>query len=101
MYLDTLSYAYIIFFLAPLANAGHLVSVTMAFTAPEASYGPSRAPKLIMKKSKTTKSDHIVVEGSNRTSFIQKFLSIHDLSDQYSPGVHSGPGFKLWWTGSP
>jgi hypothetical protein len=72
----------------------------MAFTSPEQTYGAGRAPKLTMKKSKTTKSNHIVIEKATRSTFIQNFLSVHELSDQYSPGVHSGPSFKLWWARS-
>ncbi|KAG1860347.1 hypothetical protein F4604DRAFT_1930239 [Suillus subluteus] len=77
---------------------GHLVSITMAYTAPDKT---GRGLKLVVKKFKTVKSDHIVLEDITRTTFIQMFLTIHELADQYSPGVHSGPGFKLSWTGSP
>ncbi|KAG1842365.1 hypothetical protein DFJ58DRAFT_732046 [Suillus subalutaceus] len=61
---------------------------------------PVRGSKLVVKKFKTVKSDHIVLEDITWTTFIQKFLAIYELADQYSPGVHSGPGFKLSWTGS-
>ena len=77
---------------------GHLVSITIGVTSPE--HGPGHANKITMKKSKTTKSDHIVIESIEHAAFIQGSLSIHDLLDQNSSGIHSGPGFKLWWTGS-
>lgn len=78
---------------------GHLVSVLMFFNSQVT--GPlSRGSKLITKKSKVTKSGHISLEGISRTNFITSFLSVHGLSDQYSPGVHSGPAFKFFWTGS-
>lgn len=46
------------------------------------------------------KSDYIKIEGSSRVDFIKAFFGVHDLSDQFSPGVHSGPPFKIWWSGS-
>jgi hypothetical protein len=83
----------------PESPSGHLVSVLMFFNSQVA--GPvGRGSKLVTKKSKVTKSGHIVLEGISRTSFITAFLSVHGLSDQYSPGVHSGPAFKFFWTGS-
>lgn len=86
---------------APLALAGHLVSVTMSFTAADKVYGAGRVAKLTMKKTKSVKSDHVVLNNTSRTEFLQHVLRIHDLTDQYSPGVHMGPGFKFAWTGSP
>ncbi|KAH7903888.1 hypothetical protein BJ138DRAFT_965420, partial [Hygrophoropsis aurantiaca] len=84
--------------------AGHLISVTTVYTAIEkpVSATGSHLSRLTVKKSKarTTKSDHIVLEGSARTKFIESFFAVHDLADQYSPGTHSGPPFKFWWTGS-
>jgi hypothetical protein len=82
----------------PLALAGHLVSITMAFTGPEQT---ARGSKVSMKKLRTAKSDHIVIENTSRGAFIKSFLAVNDLADQYSPGVHTGPSFKLWWAGSP
>ncbi|KAL6303947.1 hypothetical protein BKA93DRAFT_734171, partial [Sparassis latifolia] len=54
----------------------------------------------ITEKIKTLKFDYIILEGISRTMFITKILGVHDLADQYSPSVHSGPIFKLWFTGS-
>ncbi|KAG2046094.1 hypothetical protein BDR06DRAFT_1015033 [Suillus hirtellus] len=70
----------------------------MTYAAPEKT---ARGSKLVIKKFKTVKSDHIVLEDITRTTLIQKFLAIYESADQYSPGVHYGPGFKLSWTGSP
>ncbi|KIK42782.1 hypothetical protein CY34DRAFT_68804, partial [Suillus luteus UH-Slu-Lm8-n1] len=78
---------------------GHLVSILMNFSLH--AQGPvTRGSKVIKKKSKLIKSDYIVLEGITRIDFITAYLSIHGLSDQFSPGVHSGPPFKLYWTGS-
>ncbi|KAG5634501.1 hypothetical protein H0H81_001715, partial [Sphagnurus paluster] len=34
------------------------------------------------------------------TDFIKAFLAVHDIADKYSPGVASGPDFKMSYTGS-
>jgi hypothetical protein len=82
-----------------LVTVGHLVSALMIFSSQVA--GPiSRGAKLVSKRVKLTKSDHIVLEGTSRSEFIQHFLAIHGLADVFSLGVHSGPPFKLHWTGS-
>jgi len=65
--------------------------------------GPvGRGAKLVTKKAKITKSGYIILDGISRTNFITAFLflSVHGLSKQYSPGVHSGPAFHIHWTGS-
>lgn len=83
----------------PEPPSGHLVSVLMYFNSQIA--GPAtRGARLITKKAKVTKSGYIILDGISRAAFITAFLSIHGLSEQYSPGVHSGPGFKFYWTGS-
>jgi hypothetical protein len=83
----------------PLAGAGHLVSVLMLFSSQVA--GPAtRGSRLITKKAKVTKSDHIQLVGCSRIDFISKILAVHDLGDQFSPNVHQGPTFKMYWTGS-
>ena len=87
-------------FVVPLDNAGHLFSVTMASTGPGTTCTCGCTTKLTMKKLKTAKSDHIIIDSSICTVFIKAFLTIHNLADQYCPGVHLGPGFKMWWLGS-
>jgi hypothetical protein len=78
---------------------GHLVSILMNFSLH--AQGPvTRGSKVVKKKSKLIKSDYIVLEGITCIDFITAYLSIHGLLDQFSPGVHSGPPFKLYWTGS-
>jgi hypothetical protein len=52
-----------------------------------------------VKKAKNTKMDHIVLEGISRVEFVKAFFRIHDVADKFSPGIHSGPDFKFWWTG--
>src|ERR1700685_4088712 len=88
-------------FQAPLASAGHLVLIAMIFTAADKAYGASGVAKLVMKKMKTIKSEHIVLDNITHMEFIKEIFQVHDLADQYSPGIHMGPGFKLSWTGSP
>lgn len=56
--------------------------------------------KIATKCSKLVCSDYIQIEGTIRPDFIRSFLGVHDLSDQFSPGVYSGPTFRLHWTGS-
>jgi hypothetical protein len=83
----------------PLAAAGHMVSALMHFSSQVA--GPaSRGSKLVVRRAKLTKSDHILLEGATRCEFIKAFLVIHDLADRFSPGIHFGPPFKMYWTGS-
>jgi hypothetical protein len=75
-----------------------MVSVTMVFTTLER--GASARAKPIAKKHRNVKFDNIKVAELDRVAFISQFLRVHELSDQYSPGVHNGPPFKMWWTGS-
>jgi hypothetical protein len=72
----------------------------MLFSAPEKV--PGIRGKIAMKKTKTRtiKTDRIKIDDIARVDFIQAFLRIHELADQYSPGAHTGPEFKIWWTGS-
>ncbi|KAG2131759.1 hypothetical protein DEU56DRAFT_914323 [Suillus clintonianus] len=81
-------------------SAGHLVSVTMLVLVVERSSSSNGRGKLSSKKTKTIKSDHVRIETMSRVEFITAFLRVHDLDDQYSPGVHFGPAFRFWWTGS-
>ncbi|OJA12802.1 hypothetical protein AZE42_05834 [Rhizopogon vesiculosus] len=84
---------------ASSSPVGYLVSVLMQFSAQV--QGPaSRGSKVVKKKLKLTKSDYIVLEGITCAAFVTSYLSVHDLSQVFSPGVHSGPPFKLYWTGS-
>ena len=63
--------------------------------------GPGgRAPKGLVKQKPKTKMTNIVLDKITRANFIKAFLATHNLSDKYSPRVHSGPDFKLW-SGSP
>jgi hypothetical protein len=75
---------------ASSSPVGHLVSVLMQLSTQV--QGPaSRGSKVVKKKSKLTKSDYIVLEGTTRAAFITSYLSVHDLSQVFSPpGVHSG-----------
>ncbi|TFY76970.1 hypothetical protein EWM64_g7043 [Hericium alpestre] len=47
-----------------------------------------------------TKFEYIKMDSISRVDFVKAFLRVHDLDNQYSPSVHAGPDFKLWWTGS-
>lgn len=42
----------------------------------------------------------IVLDGIRCVRFLEEAFKAHNLTNHYSPGVHSGPGFKLSWTGS-
>jgi len=75
-----------------------MVSVMMVFTVPER--GPGLRAKSIMKKHQNIKFDNMKVATLDCVAFIGEFLCVHELSDQYSPGVHNGPPFKMWWMGS-
>ena len=88
-------------FQAPLALAGHLVSIAMVFTTADKTYGAGRVVKLAMKKTKTIKSEYVVLDTIAHTKFIKELFCVHDLADQYSPGIHMGPRFKFSWMGSP
>ncbi|KAG1760803.1 hypothetical protein EDD22DRAFT_763208, partial [Suillus occidentalis] len=77
--------------LAP--SVGHLVSILMNFSLH--TQGPVTCGLKVIKKSKLIKSNYIVLEGITHIDFITAYLSTHGLLDQFSPGVHSGPPFKL------
>jgi hypothetical protein len=56
--------------------------------------------KTVLKKAKITKMDNVVLDLNTHIEFIKAVLKIQGLSDNFSPGVHSGPNFKLWWMGA-
>jgi hypothetical protein len=85
--------------IAPLAAAGHLTTVTMMYSALD-KVPVSHKAKMTLKKQKETKFEYIVVEGTNCTTFIECFLTVFNLVTVYSPGIHSGPAFKMWYTSS-
>jgi hypothetical protein len=62
----------------------------------------ARSHKAVIKKKSCTKFGFInIIESQiTRGAFIAHFLTVHDLADQFSLGVHNGPPFKFWWTGS-
>ncbi|KAF8056089.1 hypothetical protein FPV67DRAFT_1432500 [Lyophyllum atratum] len=85
---------------APACNAdpsSHLVTVVMAYSAPVAP--TTRNAKPTTKKTRTNKAKNISIEGTTRVEFIKACLSVHDIAEKFSPGVHSGPDFMLWWPG--
>ncbi|KAF9229200.1 hypothetical protein BS17DRAFT_762875 [Gyrodon lividus] len=82
-----------------IEEPGHLISICMIQMVPENSLTNGRA-KTLLKKQWTIKSDHIKLSNIGRTDFIKAWLKAHDLDEQFSPGVHSGPEFRMWWTGS-
>jgi len=80
---------------------GYLVNVTHMYTLTELTVGSSRNMKpAAPKKKATTTLGNIVLEGVMHVDFVKAFLSVHDLQTQFAPGIHSGPPFKLSWTGS-
>lgn len=60
---------------------------------------PQRGSKLLSKQTNVTKMVSAVLRNTTRTDFIQIILGAHGLADLYHAGPHSGPNFKLWWTG--
>ncbi|KAF8878266.1 hypothetical protein CPB84DRAFT_1688378 [Gymnopilus junonius] len=83
---------------APTPTTGHLVNMTLNYSAP--AVAPPGHGKVISKKAKITKMDTISLESITRVEFIKAILAIHNLSDKFAPGVHSGPNMKVWWTGA-
>ncbi|KAI8996315.1 hypothetical protein BD414DRAFT_408305, partial [Trametes punicea] len=77
---------------------GHLVSVTVTFSSTEKAAG--RTNRTVLKKHKNTKSDYVILEGISCASFVKKLLAIRGLANDFAPGIHLGPAFKLWYTGS-
>ncbi|KAF9493375.1 hypothetical protein BDN71DRAFT_1508606 [Pleurotus eryngii] len=75
-------------------SEGHLVNVTMDFSVQEKPSG-GRGSKAVVKKDKSTKMEYIPMCSISHVDFIKAFLSVHSLSEQFSPGIHSGPSFKL------
>jgi len=88
---------FMIFILAPLA--GHLVNVSLLYSEPLPALGP-RNRVAAAKKGKITKMDNIVLEATTHVNFIKAFFRTHNINDKYSPGIHSRPDFKFWWSGS-
>jgi len=60
---------------------------------------PAGHGKLVSKKTKIMKMDTISLESITQVEFIKAILAIHNLSNKFTPGVHSGPNIKVWWTG--
>ena len=81
------------------APTGHVVNITLLYTEPAPALG-DRTKAAAPKKGKITKMDNIVLEGTTRVDLIKAFFRTHNIDDKYSPGIHSGPDFKFWWTGS-
>ncbi|KAG6904417.1 hypothetical protein DXG01_010072, partial [Tephrocybe rancida] len=84
----------------PLETAGYMVSVTIISSVTDKPLSSSRGAKPTTKKLRNSKFDYIDILALERGPFFRAGLKVHDLDDQYSPGVHSGPAFKIHWTGS-
>lgn len=83
-----------------LIVVGHSVTVNMVFTATEKTM-TTRGVKVSSKKIGNPRMENMVLPGMTRSEFIIAALQVHEVANQFSPGVHSGPSFKIWWTGSP
>ncbi|EDR02051.1 uncharacterized protein LACBIDRAFT_332644 [Laccaria bicolor S238N-H82] len=81
-------------------SPGHLISVGMVYSLAAAPGPGGRASKGLVKQKPTMKMTKLVLDKITCADFIKAFLATHNMSDKYSPGVHSGPDFKLWWSGS-
>jgi hypothetical protein len=62
--------------------------------------GTGRSAKMVTKKESKTKAATIDFENIQRVELIEACLKAHGLHNQFAPGPHSGPGFKMWWTGN-
>ncbi|KAG1758076.1 hypothetical protein EDD22DRAFT_957267 [Suillus occidentalis] len=62
--------------IGPSDHAGHLVSATMLFSAPEKA--PGVRGKVAMKKTRMMKTDHIRIDAITRVDFIQAFSHLVD-----------------------
>lgn len=75
-----------------------MVNITMIHSYLDKPSGRSTKPTL--KKTRVQKLASIRVTALTRVDFVKELLRAHELQDEYSAGVHVGPGFKMWWTGS-
>ncbi|KIJ90739.1 hypothetical protein K443DRAFT_657906 [Laccaria amethystina LaAM-08-1] len=79
-------------------SVGHLVNVSLVH--PIAAAPSTARGKAAPKKGRTTKMDTIKLDAVSRIDFVKAILKIHGLAETFSPGVHSGPNFKIWWSGA-
>ncbi|KAJ7724818.1 hypothetical protein DFH07DRAFT_1003564 [Mycena maculata] len=84
----------------PLELAGHQVSVIEVRPAPEKTTSTRTGKPAARKDERESKFDYIKLEDMSCCDFVTAFLKVHDCAEEYSPGVHSGPPFKMSWTGS-
>ncbi|TDL16342.1 hypothetical protein BD410DRAFT_832118 [Rickenella mellea] len=78
------------------------VSVALITVESEArtTTGRGSAKSAPPKKVTVTKMDHLsIIPSLTQADFISATLAVHDLSDDFRAGEHSGPQFKMWWTG--
>ncbi|KAJ6613350.1 hypothetical protein B0H10DRAFT_2222254 [Mycena sp. CBHHK59/15] len=85
---------------APLELAGYQVSVIEVRPAPDKPTTGRNGKPAARKEERESKFDYIQIDAQTRCDFITSFLKVHDCDEEYSPGVHHGPPFKMSWTGS-
>lgn len=76
----------------------YYVHVTVAYTVVVPPTGHAKVAST--KKDKLMKMESIVLDSITHVNFLKETLKVHNLSSEYSPGTHSGPDFKMSWTGS-
>ncbi|KAE9384009.1 hypothetical protein BT96DRAFT_950871, partial [Gymnopus androsaceus JB14] len=81
-----------------LNNTDYLISVIKFYSAVDAS-APTKLGKLKVKKESSQLTDRIPITTLTRQEFITRFLKVHNLDEKYAPGPHSGPTFKVYWSG--
>ncbi|KAJ6473089.1 hypothetical protein C8R45DRAFT_835651 [Mycena sanguinolenta] len=81
-------------------DGGYQVSVIASYSAPDTSKITSYRSKPVLKTVKQSKLGFIDIDNLDRCTFISNILAVHDYANDYSPGVHRGPPFKISWTGS-
>lgn len=74
------------------------VLVTIEYTERSATTRGSAKGKKHTESKNTV--DQIAVLNSSRVQFITAALTAHSLQKVYLPGQTSGPGFKIYWSGS-
>ncbi|KAF9530063.1 hypothetical protein CPB83DRAFT_892993 [Crepidotus variabilis] len=77
------------------------VNVTMIYMGhpPPTSTSGCGAKPTAPKKMQHTKMDRMeFVTITTCVEFIKMFLAAHELQSQFSPGIHAGPVFCIWWT---
>ncbi|THV00005.1 hypothetical protein K435DRAFT_855107 [Dendrothele bispora CBS 962.96] len=79
------------------------VAVTKTYQVLETKPPSTRARNKVSQPKSIAKSDTLpgttVIAGTGRVAFVEWFLKLHQLDDQYAPGPLHRPPFYFWWQG--